>query len=180
MTLHIPVRGQISLHRDEEAWQRWGEEWHSVWLILTNRSNWQYLHWSYNYCFIIVVVLLFCFFNFLIDTSNGDNLYNLLKVSCSVHDRVGFRMLFHLCLFADEAGVEMWCGCVCWLRGWGLNKSCCSFPETDQFVKHSCFSFGHMIHTCLYAPLRFCLWCNPFYLQVLYTDCEGVGILQTN
>lgn len=60
----------------------------------------------FYYCCGFIVLF---FLNFLIDTSNGDNLYNLLKVSCSVHDGVGFRMLFHLCLFADEAGVEMWC-----------------------------------------------------------------------
>lgn len=75
----------------------------------------------FYYCCGFLVCLFFL--NFLIFTSNGDNLYNLLKVSCSVHGRVGFRMLFHLCLFADEAGVEMWWGCVCWLRGWGLTKA---------------------------------------------------------
>ncbi len=32
-------------------------------------------------------------------------------------------MSFHSRLFADEAEVEMWCGCVCWLRGWGLTKA---------------------------------------------------------
>lgn len=43
--------------------------------------------------------------------------------------RLGFRMLFYSFLFADEAGLEMWC--VCWLVGWESYKSCCSLPPID-------------------------------------------------
>ena len=106
------------------------------------------MHWSYKYCFIVVVVLLFFMFPLML----------LIETTCilsfrshSVHNKVCFRMWSHSCLFADEAGVEMWCGCVCWLRGWGSYrsyKSCCSSPEMDLFVKHkypgtrpSCFWF---------------------------------------
>lgn len=92
--------------------------------------------------------------------------------------RVGFRTSFLSRLFADEAEVEMWCGCVCWLKGWGSNKSCRSFPAIVLIVKQNCLLFGHLVHTSPFCSFVFlvsfqmlqcsslCHLCNSFYIWV--------------
>lgn len=157
---------QISFHSNEEAWRRSGEEWHTRFDLF-----WQ-VEANGNICIDLTITVLllswfYCsFFYFLIDTSDGDNLYNLLKLSCFVHNRVGFRMSFHLYLFADEAAVEMWCGCV-------LAEGVGSFSLRPTSLSNIVVSHSHTWLTpVFYVPLCFCLWCNPpFYLRVLNSDC---------
>lgn len=114
---------------------RWGGV---GWGALGLTSNWQYSALVLLLLFYDCCVLIFLLVR-LIETACT------FSFNCHVQTwQVGFRMSFHVRLFADEAEVETWCGCVCWLRGWGLIKT--AVPS----LWPSCLS--NTFHTCLLCP----------------------------